>query len=48
MGNPDGYTTIRAHRDARNEARDTKERLNLSWNQFLRQAADELEPDSND
>jgi hypothetical protein len=48
MGNPDGYTTIRAHRDARNEARRTKSRLDLSWNEFLRQAADELDPGSSD
>lgn len=48
MGNPDGYTTIRAHRDARNEARKTKKRLNLSWNEFLRQAAAELDSNSND
>ncbi|RMB25397.1 hypothetical protein [Haloplanus aerogenes] len=48
MGNPEGYTTIRAHRDARDEARHIKSRLDLSWNEFLQQAADALDPDSND
>lgn len=48
MDNPDDYVTLKAHRDARNEARQTKKRLNLSWSRFLRQAANELDPDSSD
>jgi hypothetical protein len=42
------YTTIKAYREVRNEARRIKEQLDLSWNEFLRQAADELDPGSSD
>lgn len=42
------YTTIKAHREVRNEVRRTKSRLNLTWNEFLRQAAEELDPHSRD
>lgn len=40
--------TLRVHRTARDEARITKAKLGLTWSEFLNQAADELNPDSND
>ena len=39
---PDGYTNLLAHRDSIKEARQTKEDLELTWNQFLEKAAEEL------
>ena len=47
MPDSNGYTRISVHREERNRARKVKEELGLSWNSFLDQAADELDPHSN-
>lgn len=40
---PDGYTSIRAHEDSVAKAREVKEELGLTWNQYFEQAAEELQ-----
>lgn len=42
MAYPDGYQTISAHKSSIDEAREIKEDLGLTWNEFLKQGAAEL------
>jgi hypothetical protein len=43
----DTRATLRVHRSAHEEARVIKAKLGLTWSQFLDQAADALDPESN-
>lgn len=42
MPYPEGYKEIAAHEDSIQQARETKESLGLTWNEFLETAAKEL------
>lgn len=46
MPYPDGYTQIDAHEDSIQKARGVKERLGLTWNEFLERGAIELDANS--
>jgi len=39
------YATIRVHEEIRDDARVTKAKLGVDWNDFLNRAATELDPD---
>jgi len=43
---PDGYTEIRAHKDSIQAAREVKQKLGLTWNEFLERGAIELDAKS--
>lgn len=42
MPRPKGYAEIPAHEDAIQQARETKQSLGLTWNEFLETAAKQL------
>lgn len=46
MAIPNEYSRIRAHEDSIQAARSAKEKLNLTWNQFLERGAMELDATS--
>jgi hypothetical protein len=46
MNSPQGYTRIAAHEDSIQKAREVKERLGLTWNEFLERGAIELDTNS--
>ena len=51
MGRPEtesevSATTVTMTGDARDHAREVKNKLDLTWPEFLRRAADELDPDT--
>lgn len=46
MPYPDGYKDIPAHESSIAKAREVKENLGLTWNQFLEQGAAELASNS--
>lgn len=48
MANGPDYVTISAPADARRKAQVTRAKLGLTWEAFLNQAAESLDPDSND
>ena len=45
MPRPNGYAEIPAHEDAIQQARETKQSLDLTWNEFLEAAAKQLDND---
>lgn len=47
MSTEDDYGTIRTKASARDQARDVKDKLGMTWRGFLLRAADELDPESN-
>jgi len=47
MPYPNGYKDIPAHEDSIAKAREVKEELGLTWNQFLKRGAAELDEKSN-
>lgn len=42
------YATIRVHEEVRNDARVTKAKLGVDWNEFLARAARTLDEQAND
>lgn len=46
MGYPAGYKDIAAHESSIAKAREVKEDLDLTWNQFLKRGAAELDANS--
>lgn len=46
MGYPAGYKDIAAHENSIARAREVKEDLDLTWNQFLERGAAELDANS--
>ena len=42
MPRPKGYKDIRAHEDSIAEAREAKKQLEITWNEFLESAAEQL------
>ena len=45
MPRPEGYAEIPAHEDSIQQARETKQSLGLTWNEFLETAAKQLDND---
>jgi hypothetical protein len=45
MPRPEGYAEIPAHKDSIQQARETKQSLGLTWNEFLETAARQLDND---
>jgi len=46
MPTPDGYCYIKTPEGARDAAREVKQKRGQTWDEFLRDAAVELKPDS--
>jgi hypothetical protein len=48
MAEPPQYATIRVHEEVRDDARVTKAKLGVDWNQFMARASRELEEETHD
>ena len=47
-GRPDGYSAIPAHKESIEEARETKQSLGLTWNDYLELSAKRLSDETDE